>query len=91
VNNFCRDAGFRNEFGFFSKTISPVCSSITTTDGLAKPLFSMYLVNIDATLLGSSALAGDERRVGAVRRRQASTATHFFIALITSRDKRGEH
>jgi hypothetical protein len=51
----------------------------------------MYFVKTDATLFGSSALAGDERKVGAARRRQANTATDFFIALITSRDKRGEH
>ena len=64
---------------------------MTTTDGLAKSLFSMYFVKTDATLFGSSALAGEERKVGAARRRQANTATDFFITLITSRDKRGEH
>jgi hypothetical protein len=55
---------------------------MTTTDGLAKPLFSMYFVKTDATLFGSSALAGDERKVGAARRRQKNTAVHFFMGLL---------
>ena len=48
----------------------------------------MYLVKTEATLLGSTALAGVDRNAGTARRRQANTATDFFIALITSRDKR---
>jgi hypothetical protein len=42
----------------------------------------MYLLKTDATLLGSSALAGAEKKVGALRRRQANTATVFFMSKL---------
>ena len=57
VSSFNTEAGLRGDVEFFSKTISPVFSSITITEGLANSLLEVSRSKIEATEFGSSALA----------------------------------